>query len=728
MKVNNKTGLNSAIASLMAFPLGIAGALSAPAMADNQVLEEIIVTAQRRGESLQSTPITVNAVTGEMAIEKGILSTTDLQLVTPGLVYADSGIGQTVYLRGVGTQNSATGEEMSVATYIDGVYHSALPAGFSNLGNIERVEVLKGPQGTLFGRNATGGLIHILTKNPSSTPELNVSATVGDYATYGAQIYATGPLGDSVAANFSGNFHRQDEGWGKNVFNGREVYETSNYSLRAKLLWTVSEDTEVLLNVDASERDDAKSAGAIFETGAGIGGQQPLGDFYDIQHNLHPRELVSNGGASLRIQHDLSWSRFTSTTAYRTHEMDSDFDSDRTAFSTVDALIQDESDQLTQEFQLQSLDESAVKWIVGIYYFDWEADLTKFQLSGAGLAAAGGVLDRSAFLDTKSWAGYGQVTMPVTERTNVTVGARYTEDERDLKASDFLPAFGLTTGRVNTSDSWGETTWRLAVDHSVTDDMMVFASYSRGFKSGVYNMFAPADPPVEPETLDAFEVGMKSEFLDNRLRLNVSGFYYKYEDIQLNQAVSGANRLFNAAEATVQGLDMEVVALVGDGLSLDMAFQVLDTEYDDFANAPNQLPRPATCTPFPQQLPGPRTGGNLVCFSDASGNQLIRAPEFSGSVGARYEWPTAMGNYALSLHYAYTDGFPYEVSNRLQQDAHGVLNGQLGWRSPSEKYGLRLWGRNLADEEYFTNMASSTADTFVPAAPRTFGITVDMNL
>ncbi|WP_156680719.1 TonB-dependent receptor [Sphingomonas profundi] len=689
-------------------------------------LADIVVTAQRRGEKLQDTPLTVSAITGDIAAQKGVVDTSDLQIVTPGLIFADSGIGPAIYLRGVGTQNTGFGDEGSIATYIDGVPISSLPAAFSSLANVERIEVLKGPQGTLFGRNATGGLINIITKTPSFTPSAFASVNYGSYDTIGGEAYVTAPLSSKIAFNASAYGSDQRDGWGKNVFNGKDVYKGYEYAFRSKLLVNLTDTTEILLGGDYSKRKDSSSAGAVDEGAIGIGGNRGLSDFYDVELSLQPLDENSTGGGMGRIQQDLGFAQLVSTTAYRFSNLKDQFDNDRGPTAIADVFFTVHDKQFTQELQLQSLPGSKITWIVGGFYLNAKTDMEHFTLVGAAVASAGGRVDLPARQRTRSLAGYAQVTVPLDDRTNVTGGLRYTDDRRRVASETVLPVFGLTIPNPDHKINFDKVTWRAAIDHHFNDDVMVFASYNRGFKSGIFNLLAVNDPAARPEVLDAFEVGVKSEFLDRRLRLNVSPFLYKYKDIQLSSAGLTASTLVNAAKATVKGVDADISVLPTRGLQFDVGAEYLHGRYDRFPNAPGTFAIPATCGPPPALLPGPRTGGNINCPIDASGFRMIRSPTLSFTLGARYELETSVGRFTATGNYFHSSRFPYEAGQRLKQPAYGVFNAQLGWLSSNEHFGVRVFGRNIFDKQYYTNRISSGGDTHASAAPATFGVALDV--
>ncbi len=714
------------------YPAGASAQVGAPEeqQQNSGGLEEIVVTAQKRGENLQSVPVAVSAITASGAQERGVSSTLDLQQVVPNLTIAHSGQSPAIFLRGVGTQNTTAGEESSNSVYVDGVYYSALPASLLSLNNIERIEVLKGPQGTLFGRNATGGLLHIITKEPSRTTEANASIGYGNYETVEAQSYVTGPLSETLAADLSVYYKEQFDAWGTNLTNGKDVYTGGQYGVRSKMLWTPGDATRVILSGDTSRSSDSFTAAAAILPGAlGLGGQPHGGGFYDITSNLQPYSRIKNSGVSLRVEHEFDFAQLVSLSAYRDVRVRVDTDQDRVALRLVDALIRSKTEQVSQELQLQALPSSPVQWIVGAFYLKSKADLHPLELAGGAQAAIGGYVQRYAVQDTSSVAVFSQATVPLGARTNVTAGVRYTIDHRDLDAYDITGVSAPNrVNVVNKDKTFRKLTWRLAADHHFTDDVMLFASYSRGFKSGVFNLFAPTGPAVNPEVLDAYEVGLKTELLDRRVRFNTSVFHYDYDNIQLLQAIPGGARILNAARARVRGWDNELTVAPTTGITLNASFSLLDGKYTSFPNAPATFPSPATCTTSPpSQLPGPRTGGNTTCAIDASGNQMIRSPKATLSLGATYELDTSAGKFAVAGNYYHSSSYPFEPDGRLRQPAYDTLNAQVSW-APTENYRIRVWGRNLTKTKYYLNLISSVGDVYLPAAPRTYGISLDWTM
>lgn len=706
----------------------LAATASAQAMegeaAQGSGLEEVVVTAQRRSENLQSVPIAITALTADTLAKQGVGRTLDITSVTPGLVITPAVSAPQIYIRGVGTLNAAPGEESSNAVYVDGVYLAALPSAIFSFNNIERIEVLKGPQGTLFGRNATGGLIQVVTRDPSFDDTYQVDLSYSDYETIDASAYASGGLSDNVALDIAGYYRDQGEGYGTNLFNGVDVNKSREKSIRSKLLWNAGENTVVKLAADYSE--SATSAGparSVIPGSVALGGQTYLGDPQDLNFNLHPYAATTGGGASLRIEHDLPWAKLLSISAYREGTFDVDSDQDSTALAIVNAVVRTDFSQITQELQLQSNQDGRLQWIGGLFYLASETNQTPFGLSGASQAAVGGFNDRFASQDTDSYAAFAQGSYSFTDSTRLTTGVRFSKDERAIEGRDET---GIGTINVVDRDtSFDSTTWRLALDQKLNDDVMVYGSYSRGFKSGIYNLLAPTAPPVRPEQLDAFEIGVKSELFARAVRANLSSFYYEYSDIQLTQQIPGGVFLLNAAEATMYGLDAELLAEPFDGLTLRGGLNVLHAEYDSFPGAPATLPSPATCATIPPStLPGPRTGGNTTCAIDAAGNDMVRAPKWTLNFGADYRWMTSIGALTASANYYYNDGYFPDPDNRIRVANYALVNAELGWQSESERVGVRLWARNLLDKEYYSNIVTSTGDNGTPGIPRLVGITL----
>jgi len=400
--------------------------------------------------------------------------------------------------------------------------------------------------------------------------------------------------------------------------------------------------------------------------------------------------------------------------SYRDVDADYDFDQDASSVPLVDAIFKSTTKVFTQEFQIQALADSKIQWVAGLFYLESAADSNPLVLSGGAFAEEGGSDTRYGSIDVTSIAAYAQATFPLSDATDLTAGVRYTRDEKDYSA---LQIFGTGASFSHEdSESWAEPTWRLALNHGFTDDFNGYISVSRGYKAGNFSIINPTNGKIDPEFITAYEVGFKSDWLDRRARLNAALFYYDYEDIQLQQIIEGQQFLLNAAEAEISGVDVEFVFLPLEGMTLSGGLSYLfEKEYTDFPNAPGTTVNP------------PSVGGNSPRTIDASGNDLIRAPELTASATVDYEIPSAVGAFSLNLSVLYNDGFYWEPDNRAEQPSYTLLNAQLGWRHPSENYGIRVWGKNLTDKVYGNYLSSSISDTIAYAPPRTFGVTLDVS-
>ncbi|MFA5632413.1 MAG: TonB-dependent receptor [Porticoccaceae bacterium] len=706
--------------------MGVVGAsLCMPALSQ---IEEILVTAQRRAENIQTVPITISAFSAVELSKSGIKSYDDIGMVTPGLT-TDRQVGAaTPYMRGVGAQSTQIGVETPTAVYVDDVYTAGGVDSIFSLNNIERIEVLKGPQGTLFGRNTTGGLIHIITKDPTHEPQLSMGVFAGNYDRFGGNFYGSTGLTENLAADVAASVQRQNGRWAKNVYNGEKVGYEEFASVRTKLLWTPSERTRVTLSAQYSEREDDLGVNRQCNRNAAYGcidGAVFTGDFHDINSNMRDIHTESETwGVSAKIEQNLGGVDLVSITSYKDNDNIQFFDQDFTPLQHFDVFQFQQHETFTQEFQLVSNDDSKrYSWILGLYYFDYEASYTPMGLSGIGAGSFGAVSIFST-IDTQSYAAFGEAAFDLTSDTSLVVGLRWTEDEQELRGyTEFGPYGGtpLMSRHFKTDESWSDPTWRVALNHQLNDDVMVYASYNRGFKSGthtpVVSSGVPA-APVEPEEVDAYEIGMKGDFFDRRLRLNLAAFYYDYKNIQLQRIDAGVALLLNAAEAEMRGFEVDGQFVVTDNLNLRFGLAYLDTEYTDFPGCLINTPSPVANGAL-----GP---GNIRASGDCSGNELVRAPDLTYNIGVNYELPTQSGIWGASATMAYNDGFWWEPDNRLKEDSYIVVNGELSWTTPDEKYRVRLFGKNIFDEDYSIYSAEATyGDNDAPAPPRTWGVGFD---
>jgi iron complex outermembrane receptor protein len=727
-------------------------------------LEEVIVTANRRLESNQRVPIGIAAISGDDAQRLGVTDAQSLAGLVPGLLFNRQANTSIPFLRGVGTPVGQSGDEPSVALYIDNVYVPAGAASMASFTSIDHMEVAKGPQGTLFGRNATGGVVQVFTRNPTDRPELEVSAGYGNYDTWSTDVYASGPLTQQLLANVSAYWSDQHEGWGRNVTTGVPTFASRAYGARMKLLWNESERTSALLTLDYDKTVAQQGLGFMAFPGSGSldplppfpnGGFAPAPGYYDPTESFNSEGDVRQYGASLKITHDFDWAGLVSISAYRDTRNDYVLDQDAGPLPLVNVEILTPETTFTQELQLISRPGSRLAWIAGMFYFDDEAGFDPIHFTGAAFAPLPFV-NSYGIVTTQSFAVFAEATGTIFRDTHLTGGARYTWDDRTVRAGAM---FGNDT-RVPApnspqSKSWSSPSWRLVLDHQLTPDIMAYLGYSRGFKSGLFNPVVlpgfPIDEPVDPETINAYTIGLKSEHLEHRLRVNIEGFYYDYNNIQVTQILSAVSHITNAARATIKGVDLDISAVPVDRLTLTASLEVMEGRYEAFPNGTFFVYDPVAggnCTFVVASPPAPVPCGGVIPPHhdpatggwDLKGNHTIQTPPFSMSLMGQYEIPTPLGRFDLNLSWTHTGNYfasadngkgqiPPSSSENNAQDLIDVFNGSLGWTSSDAGLEVRLWAKNLTDERYWSFADEISFATFYsPAPPRTYGLTFTKRL
>lgn len=684
-----------------------------------RTLEEIVVTAQRREENLRDVPISVVAIGGDVLSQGGVDGTSSLPQMVPSVQLVRSGPSGMFFVRGVGNTSGGTGEEGANALYVDGVFLPDLKQSILKFNNIERIEVLKGPQGTLFGRNSSGGLINVITREPGDKLVTDIRLGVANYDTQMAQAYIAGPLTDTLSADIALTSTNQSDSWGNNVPTGRDVGKGWDWGVRSKWVWRPNDRTKISASAEYTKQsDDFTSAFRLAPESLGLmpgaGSFTPPSDPYDTGTRDRQFNDQENLGFNLTAEVDLGWSTLTSITGYRDNQNLSSLDPDTGPANLFHINIESTTESWQQELRLSSNTTDPLSWQAGVFLLRAESTLEPQQSAGLLLSAAGGGNDVDSTMTTLSSSVFGEISYALTDATTLTAGLRYTLDKQTLEGveSYFNPALPVVTVRDTDDDE--EMTYRLALRHDLTDAVNVYASYNRGYKSGVYSMSAFTQPRVNPQIIDAYEIGLKSELLDQRLRLNLSAFHYDISEYQVRAATGvGANAvLLNAAEVDVDGLEIEAEALLFDSLRVFASMTWLDSEFSDFPFAPYTIPNP------------PTVGGTATVIRSAKGNDTPLAPEFTGTLGIQYTLPVGEGELDMSLLYSYNDGYAYEPDNRLRQPAFEVVNASVIYRM-TPQWGVEFWGKNLTDETYHVQkLGSALADVAVSAAPKTYGVSV----
>jgi len=692
-------------------------------------LEEVTVTAERRSQSAQDVPISITALSADKLEAAGVDSLPQVALLTPGLQFQQIGGTSVPFLRGVGATTTAVGSEAGTALFVDGVYVAAQPRSTMSLAHVESVEVDKGPQGTLFGRNATGGVIQIATRRPTRERVLEATLGVGNYDTYEGSVYASGGVSENLAADISLYARDQSKGWGTNLFDGSDIFRSSDYGARSKWLYTPSDNTDITfianyeqIRVESGFVTRLPAPGELGQNERSpTGAYQFNGGFYDVALNYPSFSRSRVGGVSLDWRQSFSAFDFRSISAFQRLEGTFQVDFDLSPNTGTHLRIPPTQNTISQEFQLLSRDDaqSRLKWVVGTYL--WR-DKAGYDAVTTTLVTQTQRLISEQITD--SWAVFGQGRLELGHDTGLTLGARYTSDKRDFEGVQLntIPTEVVVNQQQGTR-TFPKPTYKIALDHRFSSDALAYIQASRGFKSGFYStqsLQPAAVPPastseplvVKPEILDAYEVGLKSEWFDNRLRANVAFFYYDYQDLQVNAFTSfGARVTLNAANAKIKGADFELQAALLPTLTASLSGAFLHARYDEFPNAPFFQPR--TAAPW----------GSLAVPGDASGLDVVNAPDFTGTLALDYSMPLPVGDVRLNGTANYNSGYAFDPQNRLKQSSYTLLNVSAKWTSPDGRWDIALWGENLLDKEILA-AANPTGggDSLTPRPPRTYGI------
>lgn len=679
-----------------------------PEAEEDMGLGEIVVTAQRREERLQDVPAAISAIGTEQIAAAGVMNTRDLQMVTPSISFTQSSYAPQPAIRGIGTRGVNPGDEQVVPIYIDGVYQPFVVGGLFELADVERVEVLRGPQGTLLGRNATGGAINIVTQAPKPGFGGKVTLGYGRFDQRQADGYITGGT-ETISGSLNAQY-LEDDGYVYDITNRRTFGSIDSLTLRGKLRLAPTDSTTVTLTLGHSNRYDDTSLANYAMDGNTIG-VRDRPDLVIATSNrkssqdpgFAPRLRTKQDSAALTIVQKFGGFDLTSISSYADSDLSYDADVDMTP-AVVSKLASDQYDHsFTQELFASSTTSGPFQWTAGLFYFNNKAGQNPRNLNG-------GLIFTKTHAD--AYAAYFQGSYDVTDRLRLTAGGRYSYDKKDAQAHN-----GPTITRVLplVKKHWDSFDPTVSLDYKLDEKTRLYARYATAFKSGVFNATGFASDPVNPEEVESYEIGLKSDPA-RWLRINLAAFYTNYENIQiLARSPDPANAsavLQNAANSKIKGLEGDITAKVARGLTLRASASYLDAKYDKFPNAQSLVRRPDGA-------------GNLAVIIDASGNQLTRVPEFTGNVGFDYNTDFAGGTIAFGANAYYNSGYPWGVDDRITQGAHVLVNGQIAWTSASEALTVTLWGQNLSNSKpILTTSASVLGDQAAYFRPISYGVRV----
>ncbi len=706
-------------------------------------LEEIVVTAQKRKESLQEVPIAISAFTNFQLDARGISSVKDLGTAVPGLQFTDLAGYNLIYLRGVGTDAFIPAADPSIATYLDGVYFPSAHNMVQSFGALERIEVLRGPQGTLFGRNSTGGAISIFTRTPGPEPEVSVQASYARFDDLKSRAHVSLPLGDSVAVSFSGFYNREDNYYTL-VDNGdKALPQEIGKGGRIRLAFTPAGNFRVVLT-GLLARYSGTSTTTSVNTEPSV-----LGRLLTIPAETREYVVTADSTPSLTTDTqawygeavwELPWldvKLLGSHYFIDAYDYVYDYDGSNRPVATYGA----ESDYQqveTAELQFTSNDgtigSSWLQWVAGAYYLRSEGGYNPGYLSLADSAVnltpvldalpplLRNILDPlpiptqlrfnfTGLIGAESYSGYAQATANVTDWLNLTAGGRYQEETRNLIRSD-VAIEGIDNSLISWTPRESTVTNfspRVAIDIKPTDDLMLYASYSQGFKSATYNIINIYLPPdyVEPEEVASYEVGFKSDWFEHSLRFNVAAFESEIKNLQtgfVSLTTGGAINFENAGEARIRGIEFDATALplpnLNPGLLLTVGGAWLDAIYTDYRNGSGYdeatgLSFRSDCGDDPANPTGPRC-------RDFTGNRVVRTPKFSGSATLSQTIDVSSGSFEIGVDYYYNSGFYYLAQNSANsfEDSYRVVNGRVSYLHAPWNLRVTVFGENLIDERY----------------------------
>ena len=730
-------------ATLSIWPVAHAQSSDEERLQEN-VLEEVIVTAQRTAENIQDVPIAISALTSEALEDSDTHNLEGIANQVPGLTFSPFSPAQNIVsLRGASSTDDGAGTDSSVAIFVDDVYMGRISNINPEMFDLERVEVLRGPQGTLYGKNTIGGAINVISKRPSKDAfEGKVRFTVGNYNAVVAQGYVSGPLSDSLAGKVAFSSRTRD-GFSRNVTLDRDQRDDNASGMRMQLLYDNDDDLSILFSFDQNDLDiddqgrvalaadyDPESAGnpAKFRAGhvAACGDSFDQGCVSGIVDGYAKRDA---SGFSAKVEYRINDNlNLTSITATRTSSADWNMDSTGSPGPHVNDDILDDTDQFSQEFRLSGSPSEALSYVAGLWLLTEETTRTECfdretdEMGDCSIVHADGTNDGSDYYsqsnETSSFALFGQVNYQLTERLRLTAGGRYSSEDKSIDNTTLKGDFVVINETFSNSKSasWSKFTPRLSLNYDLSDTATVYATFSEGFKSGGF----PGAPQseAESEAIDQeeatnIEFGYKAD-INSNLRLALAYFDTEYDGLQVQSfgprpdcvgdstQCFGVFRTFNAGSATISGVELELDYLASRSVTIGGFISTLDSAFGE-TSVPNSL------------------------FSNQQGLALWRAPELKYGVNVIYDYAFASGS-SLRVwgNYSYTDLQRAGLAPYSVQPAYSLLDLSVAWRDKSGKLEAKLWSKNALDEAYLTHVYTISASaTGVFGSPQTAGVTVN---
>lgn len=676
-----------------------------------KVYDAVVVVAQRREENLRDVPSSIATVDDEQIEATSSQRVQDMANYVPNVdIASTSALGATLTIRGVGSSSRNIGFDSRAGLYIDGVYLGQSPALDQDLLGLQRVEVLRGPQGTLFGKNNDAGAINLITKRPGQTLEGEAFARIGNRGQEQYAFRVSGPLTDSVAASLSASSSKRD-GFIRNVTDGAEFPTRDSESVRGQLNIDSGGPFTLYLSADAQFANDRPNNGDPLTNsfGSAIDTAAPARNSVSYTPGRIKDDDRTIWGVSAEAEYELPSNHvLKSITAYRETDFTTNFDADRAAVDLLYVNYEDSYRQTSEELQLISPGDGRLTYLAGVYLYAQDSETQRDAIGGAqslalGIAPGTGVLS-GGDLKTENAALYGNASYDLTDRLEASVGLRWSWEKKTVDWSidgSAAPAFNIATGTVDNDRVDRDLSPTATLTYAITPEVNIYGRYSTGYKSGGYNLdfisasIFPDGVEFKKETVDNFEIGLKGAFFNNRATLNVTAFTADYSDYQVNQYRDLGNgqtviAISNAGAVRSEGIEAEGTFHATDNLRLQGGIGLLDTTFTDF--------------------PGGGTGGVNV-----AGNRLPRASKFQGTLGFNYDRPlTSDLTGFASAQYSYRSSYYVEENNTETRTVagqeidwgkvpgYGLLDARIGVQGASG-WELALYARNLTDKDYLVN-------------------------
>ena len=745
MKLSNKLLANVSVLACVAVSCAVASPALAQDAGDAESsgqaaggVPEILVTARKRVEPLQTTPVAVTAIGGESLERIQATDLSDLSGRAPNVTInqiGNFGSSVSIFIRGIGNGDPGSTVDPSVGLYVDGVYLPRTVNSSLDLFDVEQVEVLRGPQGTLFGRNTTAGAINYRTKRPTGDTAARGSITLGSYGQRDIRVSAETPLIEDVLAFKMSAFSQEHDGYFTNTFVGgpgdrtsRDAGRTRTFSLRPTLRFTPS-DTFELTIIGEYYNENSDNAPTInisqptqllqvfhnppvFEKGEEVRA---------FPWNVEGFSDIEVFGVTLEANLEAGPGTVTLVSNYRDTTDFNNNDTDGTPASFFETLRETPHEQFSSELRYDFEVNDKVNVIAGVFYFRQEFFLqrdTFLDVQNTGnethLRSQGGQTH-------KNYAAFAQIDYDITEKLRLSLGGRYTYEEKDFFSSLFRPAALGISPRINLSDTWSNFGPKVGLDYQLTDDALLYGSYSRGFKSGGFSVrgsTATALGPFDEESVDAFEIGLKADWFDNKLRTNIALFQSNYDDLQrtvIRSATDPNNPqetiTDNAASATVKGVELELTAVPTYGLQLDFSLGYIDAQYDEFFADLN----------------------NDGIVTDNSALPLSRAPKWTLGAGVSYEADLGdAGQLTLRGDWLYVDDQNLLANGAAigEIPSYNVFDASIRWDLPDDRFHVTAFVKNLNDEIFVASLTNVAAlfNFNQISPPRRYGITFGFDL